>query len=33
LLCEGSIRIGWVQGESLQPARIPALILDRLTTR
>jgi acyl-CoA thioester hydrolase len=33
LLCEGSIRIGWVQGESLQPARIPAPILDRLTTR
>ena len=33
LLCEGSIRIGWVQGDSLQPARIPAPILDRLTTR
>lgn len=32
LLCEGTIRIGWVQGENLQPARIPALILDRLTT-
>ena len=30
LLCEGSIRIGWVDVASLQPARIPAAILDRL---
>ena len=33
LLCEGTIRIGWVDGASLQPRRIPAAILDRLTTR
>jgi len=30
LLCEGTIRIGWVDAASLKPARIPALILDRL---
>ena len=33
LLCEGSIRIGWVEGASLQPRRIPASILDRLNNR
>lgn len=35
LVCEGIIRIGWVNAASLQPARIPASILDRLkpTTR
>ncbi|HEY3047842.1 MAG TPA: tol-pal system-associated acyl-CoA thioesterase [Polaromonas sp.] len=27
LLCEGTIRIGWVDAASLQPARIPASIL------
>ena len=32
LLCEGTIRIGWVDGTSLQPMRIPARILDRLRT-
>lgn len=32
LLCEGTIRIGWVQAASMQPARIPASILDSLTT-
>lgn len=32
LLCEGSIRIGWVNASSLQPMRIPASILDRLKT-
>jgi acyl-CoA thioester hydrolase len=32
VLCKGSIRIGWVDASSLQPARIPAVILDRLTT-
>ena len=32
LLCEGLIRIGWVHGASLQPRRIPASILDSLTT-
>jgi acyl-CoA thioester hydrolase len=33
LLCEGTIRIGWVQAATMQPARIPALILDRLRNR
>lgn len=33
LLCEGTIRIGWVQAASMQPTRIPAPILDSLTTR
>ena len=33
LLCEGMIRIGWVQGISLLPRRIPASILDRLNNR
>lgn len=32
LLCEGSIRIGWVDAASLQPRRIPAAILDSLKT-
>jgi acyl-CoA thioester hydrolase len=32
LLCEGTIRIGWVHGASLQPKRIPACILDSLKT-
>ena len=33
LLCEGSIRIGWVQSDTealLKPARIPTSILERL---
>ena len=30
LVCEGTIRIGWVNAATLQPARIPASILDRL---
>lgn len=30
-LCEGSIRIGWVDALTLQPKRIPASILDSLT--
>ncbi len=30
LLCEGSIRIGWVDADSLKPARIPATVLERL---
>ena len=30
ILCEGSIRIGWVNATSLQPARIPAHILEAL---
>jgi acyl-CoA thioester hydrolase len=32
LLCEGTIRIGWVLAAGLKPARIPADILDRLET-
>jgi acyl-CoA thioester hydrolase len=32
LLCEGTIRIGWVDAASLKPARIPAHLLDRLET-
>lgn len=30
LLCEGTIRIGWVQAQSLKPDRIPSSILERL---
>ncbi|MDB5856903.1 MAG: hypothetical protein JWQ76_592 [Ramlibacter sp.] len=30
LLCEGSIRIGWVEAATLRPARIPESILDVL---
>lgn len=30
VLAEGTIRIGWVQGATLRPARIPASILDAL---
>lgn len=30
LLCEGSIRIGWVQDSTLKPERIPTSILERL---
>ncbi len=32
LLCDGTIRIGWVQAQTLKPARIPAVILEALTT-
>ena len=32
LVCEGSIRIGWVNAATLQPARIPLQILDCLRT-
>ena len=31
LLCEGSIRIGWVDESTLKPARIPPSVLERLT--
>ncbi|GAA6140714.1 tol-pal system-associated acyl-CoA thioesterase [Hydrogenophaga sp. 5NK40-0174] len=30
-LCEGSIRIGWVQADSMRPGRIPAQILSALS--
>jgi acyl-CoA thioester hydrolase len=32
LLCEGTIRIGWVNAATLKPARIPAFVMDRLDT-
>jgi acyl-CoA thioester hydrolase len=32
LLCDGTIRIGWVDSLSLKPIRIPASILDSLKT-
>ncbi len=31
LLCEGTIRIGWVDAASMRPQRIPASILDSLS--
>lgn len=31
LLCEGSIRIGWVDAAQIRPGRIPAAIVDVLT--
>ena len=33
LLCEATIRIGWVDASSLKPARLPASILDSLENR
>ena len=30
LLCEGTVRIGWVDSAGLRPRRIPSFILDRL---
>jgi acyl-CoA thioester hydrolase len=33
LLCEGTIRIGWVDAATLRPARIPESILDVLKNR
>ena len=32
LLCEGTIRIGWVQAATLRPARIPGSLLERLSS-
>ena len=32
VLCEGTIRIGWVQAATLQPERIPPSILQSLET-
>ncbi len=32
MLCEGTIRIGWVDAAELKPSRIPASLLDRLET-
>lgn len=31
LLCDGTIRIGWVEAETMKPARIPPAILEALT--
>ncbi len=33
VLCEGTIRIGWVEARSLRPQRIPASVLDALQAR
>ena len=30
VLCEGTIRIGWVDTASMKPARIPQIVVDRL---
>jgi acyl-CoA thioester hydrolase len=30
LLCEGTIRIGWVDAQRMRPARIPPIILEAL---
>jgi acyl-CoA thioester hydrolase len=30
LLCEGTIRIGWVDATAMKPARIPSSVLERL---
>ena len=32
LLCEGSVRVGWVHAETLKPARIPPAILEKLSS-
>lgn len=32
LLCEGSIRVGWVQAGTLKPARIPPAIYEKLSS-
>ena len=32
LVCEGSIRIGWVNATTMQPARIPSQIFDCFST-
>ncbi len=31
LLCEGTIRIGWVDAAAMKPTRIPSSVLERLT--
>jgi acyl-CoA thioester hydrolase len=33
LLCEGSIRIGWVDASSMQAARIPPTIIESLRVK
>jgi acyl-CoA thioester hydrolase len=33
LLCSGAVRLGWVHGQTLRPARLPGLILDTLGLR
>ena len=32
LLCEASIRIGWVEAQSLKPARIPPALVEKLSS-
>ena len=33
LLCEGSIRIGWVDAATLRPTRIPSAIMEKIEPR
>ena len=33
LLCEGSVRIGWVNANTLRPARMPGCIINSMTPR
>jgi acyl-CoA thioester hydrolase len=32
LLCEGAIRIGWVDASSMKPARMPPALIEQLTS-
>lgn len=32
LLCEGSIRIGWVDAATMRPSRIPGILLEQLSS-
>ena len=32
LLCEGTVRIGWVDSQSMKPARIPNALLEKLNS-
>jgi acyl-CoA thioester hydrolase len=31
LLCEGTIRIGWVDATTMRPARMPGFLLEQLS--
>jgi len=33
LLCEGAVRLGWVDAASLKPARIPPFIVEKLNLK
>ena len=32
LLCQGSVRLGWVDATSLRPARIPSSLIEQLSS-